>query len=76
MYLYSLTGFEEKNVLFHKNKYTTEEFHKMCKEAPLEELSRTRKYYSSENISKYLINKYGFKKVKYEAGFFIDNYVE
>lgn len=68
MYLYSITDYDEINVLVHKNKYTQEEFEKMCKEATLGSLSGEY-YYSTINIVEHL-KKYGFKTANYECSFF------
>jgi len=43
----------------------------MCKEAPTHE-SCVGNYYDAQLILKYLVKTYGFTKVKYSAGFFVD----
>jgi len=71
MYIYSLTGFEERSIILHEKKFTTKKFQNMCKEAPTHE-SCVGNYYDAQLILKYLVKTYGFTKVKYTAGFFID----
>lgn len=71
MYIYSLHGYEENTVLQHEHKFTRKKFTEMCKEAPIIE-EYGLKAYDSLTIRNYLIKKYGFKEVKYTAGFFVD----
>lgn len=75
MYYYSLAGYDEKTIIQHEKIFTNEEFHKMCKEAPLVEMNN-RKYYDTENIIEYLSRKYGFKQIKTTSGFFKDDEIE
>lgn len=63
MYLYSLVGYEENEVVQHEKRFTEEEFNKMCNETP------NRKLHDSYAVEQYLIENYGFKSVEYSASF-------
>lgn len=71
MYLYSVYGYEGGYTLTHDKEYSENEFKKMCEEAPQGDLFG-EPYYSDMLINEYLIEKYGFKKAKFTAGFFVD----
>lgn len=71
MYIYSLHGYEENTVLQHEQKFTKKKFIEMCKEAPIIE-EYGFKNYDSLAIRNYLMRNYGFKEVKYTAGFFVN----
>lgn len=75
MHLYTLYGYEERYILQHAKKYSQKEFEKMCKEAPILESYGLRGY-NSVAIKKYIVEKYGFKPIKYTAGFFTDADIE
>lgn len=75
MFCYSLSGYEEKTVLTHEDKFTKKQFEIMCKEAPLFTHGSYMAYDSSK-IRKYLKEKYGFKDLEYTAGFFVDEDIE
>lgn len=72
MYCYSLHGYEENTVLTHEKEFTKEQFKEMCKEAPLLDCGSYKAYLSDE-IQDHLVKKYGFKKLDYAAGFFVDS---
>jgi hypothetical protein len=68
MYLYSLHGWEHNIVIQNEKKFTQEEFVKMCKEVPL----LIDGNYREVSYIIHSLKKYGFKPIKYTAGFFTD----
>jgi len=71
MYLYSIYGYEENTVLKSNDKYSDIEFAELCRKAEVFDFHEI-KAYSGTSIKNYLIKNYGFKPIKYTAGFFID----
>lgn len=71
MYFYSIYGYEENIILVSTNKYTKEEFDRMCKEAPRVKVC-DKEYFESAFIVDHLIKKYGFTNLKCTQGFCID----
>ena len=59
MYFYNIYEYEENVTLCNEDKFTDEEFEKICKEAP----TWLNISYDIENIANYLIETYNFKKV-------------
>lgn len=76
MFIYSLNGYDFNTVFIHEKEYTEEEFKGICKEAPLGGLEIDMPYYSQRKIEEYIVEKYGFKPVKYAAEFFSDEDIE
>lgn len=72
--LYNSDG--DTEMLVHTNKYSDEEFEKMCKEAPLGGLKYDCPFYSERKIKEYLIEKYGFKEYDFTSLFFLDEKIK
>lgn len=75
MYFYNIYGWEDSLELCHQEKFTKDEFEKMCKEAPkfsYECGGRNFSSYDTILISEHLVNKYGFKNIEFTQRFFIN----
>lgn len=75
MYFYNIYGWEDSLNLCHPEKFTRDEFEKMCEEAPrliYECGGRNFSSYDIILISEHLVNKYGFKNIEFTEGFFIN----
>jgi hypothetical protein len=72
MFLYSLHGYEDNTVLIHNEKFTKEQFVKMCDEAPQLKIMYYGESYDSVEIVRHLIKQYGFQTAEYTADLFID----
>lgn len=75
MYVYPLTGWEERLIILNEKEFNDEEFETMCKEAPVFD-GEWGKSYDSSLIIEYLVKEYGFIEPNYKAGFFIDTQIE